>query len=115
MYVTITAGSILDSLADILDHPSNAFALLGKSVPTVVGYFVMFVLTKLLAGLPFILLRVGALFSLLVDKICCTQRFMTQRELDEASKPMPLDLGREVSCFVARKAGYVLGLLTQWY
>jgi hypothetical protein len=95
VYVTVTAGSILDSLAEILDHPSNAFAILGESVPTVVGYFVMFVLTKILAGLPIILLQVGPLLKRTLSTLMCRDRVLTQRELDEAYKPVPLDLGRE--------------------
>lgn len=94
--MTLTAGSLLDSLAEILDHPSNAFALLGKSVPTVVGYFVLFVVTKLLAGLPFVLLRVDVLLGNMVAGLFCNRKFMTQREMDEAQKPGPLDIGREV-------------------
>jgi hypothetical protein len=95
VYITVTAGSIMDSLAEILDHPSNAFAILGNSVPTVVGYFVMFVLTKILAGLPIILLNVGPLLTRILSTLLCRDRILTQRELDEEYKPLPLDLGRE--------------------
>lgn len=95
VYVTVTAGSILDSLAEILDHPSNAFAILGESVPTVVGYFVMFVMTKILAGLPFILLQVGPLLKRTISTLMCRDRVLTQRELDEEYQPIPLDLGQE--------------------
>lgn len=95
VYVTVTAGSILDSLAEILDHPSNAFAILGKSVPTVVGYFIMFLLTKILAGLPIELLNVVPLLNRICSTLLCRDRIMTQRELDEEYKPIPLQLGRE--------------------
>jgi hypothetical protein len=43
IYVSVTAGSILKSLADILDHPSNVLDLLSESLPTMVGYFVALV------------------------------------------------------------------------
>ena len=63
VYITVTAGSILDSLGEIVEHPSSILAILGKSLPNVVGYFVTFIVTKILAGLPLILLRSGALVS----------------------------------------------------
>jgi len=95
VYITVTAGSILDSLAEILDHPSNLLSLLAKSVPTVVGYFVMFVSTKLLAGLPVSLLQVGPLLNRIMSLMFCRDRILTQRELDEAYAPLPFELGRE--------------------
>lgn len=61
IFITVTAGSILDSLGEIIEHPSNILAILGKSLPNVVGYFATFVMTKMLAGLPMILLRLPAL------------------------------------------------------
>eukprot|EP00985_Skeletonema_marinoi_P023778 scaffold16004_cov202-Skeletonema_marinoi.AAC.2 len=39
IYITVTAGSILDSLNEIIEHPTNILAILGKSLPNVVGYF----------------------------------------------------------------------------
>jgi hypothetical protein len=95
IYVTVTAGSILDSLAEILDHPSNAFALLGTSVPSVVGYFIMFLFTKILAGLPIELLAINRLLRRIFSAFICRDRIMTQRELDEEYKPIPLRLGQE--------------------
>ena len=63
VYITVTAGSILDSLGETVEHPTSILAILGKSLPNVVGYFVTFIMTKILAGLPLILLRSGALVS----------------------------------------------------
>lgn len=40
IYITVTAGSLWMSLADILERPQNVLELLGRSLPTVVGYFV---------------------------------------------------------------------------
>ncbi|KAI2511217.1 Cytosolic domain of 10TM putative phosphate transporter [Fragilaria crotonensis] len=95
VYVTVTAGSILDSLAEILDHPSNAFTILGISLPTVVGYFVMFLFTKILAGLPLTLLNVGPLLNRILGSLLCRERIMSQRELEEEYKPIPMRLGRQ--------------------
>lgn len=70
IYISVTAGSILDSLSEIVQHPSNILAILGKSLPNVVGYFATFIMTKILAGLPLILLRSGALVSRIVAGRC---------------------------------------------
>lgn len=96
IYITVTAGSILDALAEILDHPSRAFEILGQSVPTVVGYFVLLIMTKLLAGLPLTLLRILPLIRRVVMKMFCREMIMTQRELDAEYKPNPIRLGTEV-------------------
>ncbi|KAL7521067.1 hypothetical protein ACHAWX_005758 [Stephanocyclus meneghinianus] len=87
IYVTVTAGSILDSLGEIIEHPSNVLAILGKSLPNVVGYFATFIMTKILAGLPLILLRVGALLRTIFIRLCFRQKFLTPSEVDEALHP----------------------------
>ena len=48
-----------------------------------VGYFVSFLLTKILAGLPLILLRVDSLSKMMFYR-SFSQRFLTQRELDDS-------------------------------
>ena len=82
IYITVTAGSLLKSLADILDHPSNILALLGESLPTMVGYFVALLVTKIMAGLPMVFLRFGALSRMIFLKTLSNQPKLTQRELD---------------------------------
>lgn len=81
-YVSVTAGSILKSLADILDHPQNILALLGDSLPTMVGYFVALLVTKIMAGLPMVFLRFGALSRMLILRLLASEKRTTQRELD---------------------------------
>eukprot|EP00592_Proboscia_alata_P024003 CAMPEP_0194448308 /NCGR_PEP_ID=MMETSP0176-20130528/129494_1 /TAXON_ID=216777 /ORGANISM="Proboscia alata, Strain PI-D3" /LENGTH=971 /DNA_ID=CAMNT_0039275269 /DNA_START=42 /DNA_END=2958 /DNA_ORIENTATION=+ len=95
IYVTVTAGSILDSLADILDHPTNALAIFGQSFPTVVGYFVTFIVTKTFAGLPIVLLRVAPLIRALFMKVFFSEQTLTQRELDQIYKKRNLHYGWE--------------------
>jgi Calcium-dependent channel, 7TM region, putative phosphate len=82
IYVTVTAGSILRSLAEILNHPSYLLKLLGQSLPTMVGYFVALLVTKILAGLPMIFLRFGALTRMLLLRTLSDENKLTQRELD---------------------------------
>ena len=87
IFITVTAGSILDSLGEIVEHPGNMLAILGKSLPNVVGYFATFIMTKILAGLPLILLRFGPLIRLAFIKLCFREKYMTQAEIDEAYFP----------------------------
>jgi Calcium-dependent channel, 7TM region, putative phosphate len=78
----VTAGSILQSLAEIIDRPSNLLPLLGDSLPFMVGYFVALLVTKIMAGLPMIFLRFGALSRMLLLKTLSNRAKCTQRELD---------------------------------
>jgi hypothetical protein len=96
VYVTVTAGSVWDALSDILDHPGNAVEILGRAVTTVVGYFIALVITKLLAGLPFVMLRPLALCRRLSQKIFCREARLTQRDLDKQNRQRTLAYGKEV-------------------
>lgn len=87
IYITVTAGSILDSLNEIIEHPTNILAILGKSLPNVVGYFATFIMTKLLVGLPMIMMRVGPLFRMLFIKTCFREKYLTEKELYEVHHP----------------------------
>eukprot|EP00934_Nitzschia_sp_Nitz4_P006176 Nitzschia sp. Nitz4//scaffold4_size323378//84551//88052//NITZ4_000640-RA/size323378-snap-gene-0.407-mRNA-1//1//CDS//3329553339//6166//frame0 len=96
IYITVTAGSLWRSLADILNHPSNLLELLGESLPTMVGYFVALLVTKILAGLPIVFLRVGALSRMLLLRSLTPQEAkLTQRELDEIYRPENVQYGWE--------------------
>jgi hypothetical protein len=87
IFITVTAGSILDSLGEIVEHPSNMLAILGKSLPNVVGYFATFLMTKIFAGLPMICLRFGPLFRLLFLKLCFREKYLTEAEIHEVYYP----------------------------
>jgi hypothetical protein len=82
VYVSVTAGSILKSLADMIDHPSSILELLGQSLPTMVGYFIALLVTKIMAGLPMVFLRFGALSRMLMLRTLSSEKKLTQRELD---------------------------------
>jgi hypothetical protein len=97
IYVSVTAGSIFKSLQQILEHPYNALIILGQELPTVAGYFISLLLTKILAGLPMVLLRGGALSRMVFLKIFFREKNLTQRELDEVYRELPIMYGWEVS------------------
>lgn len=95
IYVSVTAGSVLKSLADIIDHPSNLLPLLGESLPTMVGYFIALLVTKVMAGLPMIFLRFGALSRMLLVKTLSNENKLTQRELDAVYRLEAVQYGWE--------------------
>jgi hypothetical protein len=92
----VTAGSLWTSLADIIERPSNVLELLGESLPTVNGYFVSLLVTKILAGLPIVFLRVGALGRMVFLRAFFSTEKLTQRELDAVYRPDNVMYGWEV-------------------
>ena len=87
LYISVTAGSVWKSLADIIDHPTSILSLLGESMPFMVGYFVSLLVTKILVGLPTIFLRFGALSKMCLRRTLSPPSRLTQRELDEMYSP----------------------------
>eukprot|EP00536_Pseudo-nitzschia_multiseries_P008702 jgi/Psemu1/257464/estExt_Genewise1Plus.C_2260019 len=87
LYVSVTAGSVWKSLADIIDHPTSILTLLGESMPFMVGYFVSLLVTKVLVGLPTVFLRFGALTKMCLRRMLSSPDKLTQRELDEMYSP----------------------------
>lgn len=95
IYVTVSAGSVLKSLADIIDRPANILQLLSESLPTMVGYFVALLVTKIMAGLPMVFLRFGALSRMLFLKTISNEPKLTQRELDQVYRLENVQYGWE--------------------
>lgn len=111
IYITVTAGSLWTSLADILERPSNVLELLGESLPTVNGYFVSLLVTKILAGLPIVFLRVGALGRMVFLRVFFSNKKLTQRELDAVYRPDNVMYGWEVCRRSAAENGEAFSLL----
>ena len=82
IFITVTAGTFFKSVPDIIDRPSKILAILGESLPFMVGYFIALLLTKLMAGLPMVFLRIGALSRMCARRLLSNRKKMTQRELD---------------------------------
>ena len=70
------------SAADIIQRPSAGLEVLGNSLPKMVGYFISLLVTKILAGLPMVILRVGALGRYLILRMIYRTKYLTQRELE---------------------------------
>eukprot|EP00592_Proboscia_alata_P001420 CAMPEP_0194382168 /NCGR_PEP_ID=MMETSP0174-20130528/58524_1 /TAXON_ID=216777 /ORGANISM="Proboscia alata, Strain PI-D3" /LENGTH=843 /DNA_ID=CAMNT_0039167247 /DNA_START=724 /DNA_END=3255 /DNA_ORIENTATION=+ len=86
IYITVTSGTVSGGLQDMIDHPSCVFYLLGENLPKVGGYFISLVVTKILAGLPMVLLRFGALLRMIFLRMCFRKKTLTQAEIDEVFK-----------------------------
>eukprot|EP00566_Odontella_aurita_P003015 CAMPEP_0113599678 /NCGR_PEP_ID=MMETSP0015_2-20120614/42281_1 /TAXON_ID=2838 /ORGANISM="Odontella" /LENGTH=1029 /DNA_ID=CAMNT_0000507843 /DNA_START=376 /DNA_END=3466 /DNA_ORIENTATION=+ /assembly_acc=CAM_ASM_000160 len=95
IYITVTAGSVWKSLADVLEHPAEVLEILGESIPMMVGYFMAFLVTKILAGLPTIILRVGPLSRMIFLRSCFRHSKLSQRELDEVYRAETIQYGWE--------------------
>ena len=95
IYITVTAGAIWTSLADIIDHPQQLLVILGETLPKLAGYFISLLITKTLAGLPIVLLRSGALSRMMFLRSCFNKRRLTQRELKEVYRKQPIYYGWE--------------------
>ena len=87
VYISVTAGGVWKSLADIIDHPTSILGLLGESMPFMVGYFVSLLVTKVLVGLPAVFLRFGALSKMCLRRMLSSTSKLTQRERDEMYSP----------------------------
>lgn len=95
IYITVTAGALWTSLAEIIDHPQKLLVILGETLPKLAGYFISLLLTKILAGLPMVLLRMGALSRMMFLRSCFNKRRLTQRELEEVYRKQPIFYGWE--------------------
>mmetsp|Transcript_5824 Transcript_5824/g.8516 ORF Transcript_5824/g.8516 Transcript_5824/m.8516 type:complete len:960 (-) Transcript_5824:642-3521(-) len=100
IYITVTSASVWDSLQDIIDNPSETTDLLGRSLPQVVGYFMSFILTKTLVGLPSTLIRWGDLSRYIFLYLSFSKDKMSQRELDIVYRKQVIKYGREYPNFL---------------
>jgi hypothetical protein len=96
IYITVTAGALWTSLAEIIDHPQQLLLILGETLPKLAGYFISLLITKTLAGLPMVLLRIGALSRMMFLRSCFNKKRLTQRELNEVYRKQPILYGWEV-------------------
>ena len=95
VYVSITAASILDNLSEIIDSPSSLLSSFSEQIPAVVGYFISLLCTKILAGLPVIMLRLGALLRMGFLRCCFKEPLLTMREMNEVYRKQEFLYGWE--------------------
>lgn len=95
IYITVTAGALWTSAADIIDNPQQLLVILGQTFPRLAGYFISLLMTKTLVGLPIVLLRLGALSRMVFLRSCFNKTRLTQRELKEVYRKLPIQYGWE--------------------
>lgn len=81
------------SRLSLTNTQGSIFAILGRSLPTMVGFFISLLMTKTMAGLPMKLLQLPVLAKKTLIKTLFRQKFLTQQEIDEVYKKEYLDTG----------------------
>lgn len=111
MYLLLLAGSIFGALADALKRPTSIVFLLGKAVPGVSTFFLNYIITVGLTGIPTLLLRAPALVVYKIFRTVFKEKKLTRRALTEGPlAPFPLDYGIYLPPVI-----YVLAIvLTYW-
>ena len=79
VFVLVLSGSIFNSIANIIASPTSIVSLLGASLPTVSVFFINFTITKMLSGVPSLLLRLGPMIMFTINKMLFKEYQMTQR------------------------------------
>jgi hypothetical protein len=83
VYLMLLAGSVFGALTDVLDNPVSIVGVLAGALPTVSTFFINFMLTALLSGVPLMMLRIGpiVIFKLYIKIL--DPRKITRREFVE--------------------------------
>eukprot|EP00002_Diphylleia_rotans_P030846 TRINITY_DN6381_c0_g1_i2.p1 TRINITY_DN6381_c0_g1~~TRINITY_DN6381_c0_g1_i2.p1 ORF type:complete len:671 (+),score=105.10 TRINITY_DN6381_c0_g1_i2:52-2064(+) len=90
-FVTTIAGSIFDSLSDMIDDPAEIPDLLGSSLPQVSSFFIIYILLQTLISLPANMLRIG---PLLTYHYTHTIGNTTEAQKDNSVRPDTVSFGR---------------------
>eukprot|EP00592_Proboscia_alata_P013410 CAMPEP_0194389790 /NCGR_PEP_ID=MMETSP0174-20130528/105996_1 /TAXON_ID=216777 /ORGANISM="Proboscia alata, Strain PI-D3" /LENGTH=889 /DNA_ID=CAMNT_0039182413 /DNA_START=1048 /DNA_END=3717 /DNA_ORIENTATION=+ len=69
IFVTAAAGSIFFALQTIVDKPEHMFEILGGVFPKMAGFFISFLITKTLAGLPIVLINMKPFLKMLLIRM----------------------------------------------
>jgi hypothetical protein len=83
VYLLLLAGSVFGALTDVLDNPVSIVSILANALPTVSTFFINFMLTGLLSGVPLMMLRIG---PIVIFKLYCkimNPRKITRRDFLE--------------------------------
>lgn len=83
MYVLLLAGSVVNSVADIIDDPGSILKLLGSALPSVSIFFTNYVLNAIFVGTPVFLLRIKSVLMFLFYRHFVVKRKLTRREVVE--------------------------------
>lgn len=79
-FVTVVAGTILDTMEHILNSPTELIVMLGRSIPHQSKFFSSYILTLMGVSLPLELFRVVPLAKALLYKMCVSKHIQARRE-----------------------------------
>lgn len=81
VYLVLLAGSVFDSLSEAIDDPASIITLIGTALPSVSVFFINYLLTSLLSGIPAILLRLNNVIIFRIYRIIFKEKQLTRRQL----------------------------------
>ncbi len=77
--VTTVSGSVIDSIAAIIQDPPQAFSLLGSSLPKMGGYFTIYIVAKAFIGLGMEMVRIPAVCMAIMKRLLTPNVTLRQR------------------------------------
>jgi hypothetical protein len=83
VYLMLLAGSIFGALAEAIKNPASIITLVGKSLPGVSVFFLNYVITSLLSGVPLMMLRIVPLIIYKLYRMIFGETKLTRRMLVE--------------------------------
>lgn len=81
IYVTVTAGSIVDSLEHVWNHPESALRILGESLPNVSVYFASIIILMSFTSVMIEFIRVWPMICYYSATLIADKRRVTRRSL----------------------------------
>nr|CCA15543.1 conserved hypothetical protein [Albugo laibachii Nc14] len=79
-FVTVIAGTLLDTMEHILNSPKELIVMLGRSIPHQSKFFSSYILTLMGVSLPLELFRVVPLTKAALYKMCVPKRIQVKKE-----------------------------------
>ena len=83
VYLMLLAGSVFGALSDVLDSPVSIVGIFANALPTVSTFFINFMLTELLSGIPLKMLRINPIVIYKLYLRIFDSRKLTRRQLLE--------------------------------
>ena len=81
--IIVLAGSLFGTLSEAIDNPGSIASILGSALPGVSVFFINFIITQLLSGVPSILFRYIPWLILKLYQCCFDEKSVTRRMLLE--------------------------------
>jgi calcium permeable stress-gated cation channel len=83
VYLILLTGSAFNSLSDMIDNPSSILTYISAALPTSSIFFINFIITQVLSGIPLSYMRIGPLLYLTYIRHFTSEKKLTRRTLVE--------------------------------